>query len=162
MFGIANIIYMKKIPAVKGNCGVYDLLFCPAGNRILYNRKRADESDAAASKQGDTASPEKRGFPVFSGATTAKGFAFVCEKKFHFFFQESEGNGEQGGSGFLFRWQSASPGVAGAGALPENCGKPKTFPQGETIEDRPFTGQKNRRFSWTLVNFDCLFCLDRV
>ena len=51
---------MKKIPAVKGDCGVYDLLFCPAGNKILYNRKRADESDAAASKQGDTASPEKR------------------------------------------------------------------------------------------------------
>ena len=128
MFGIANIIYMKKIPAVKGNCGVYDLLFCPAGNRILYNRKRADESDAAASKQGDTASPEKRGFPVFSGATTAaKGFAFVCEKKFHFFFQESEGNGEQGGSGFLFRCKSASPGGRGQGRFRKIVENPRLF-----------------------------------
>ena len=31
----------------------------------MYNRKRADESDAAASKQGDTASPEKRNAGLF-------------------------------------------------------------------------------------------------
>ena len=48
------------------HCGNDDLTFSPAGSKILYNRKRADESDAAASKQGGTASPEKRdAFPFF-------------------------------------------------------------------------------------------------
>ena len=88
----------------------------------MYNRKRADESDAAASKQGDTARKTERGaFPFFPALLRLLRSSFR-EKKFHFFFQEREGTGE--------REEAVSssaavrvPGGAGAGALPGNCGK---------------------------------------
>ena len=125
------------------HCGNGDLTFSPVGSKILYNRKRADESDAAASKQGDTASPEKRNaglFRFFRRYCCCYAVRFVCEKKFHFFFQETKGTRAQGGSGFLFRLRPRPRG-AGAGALPENCGKLKTFPQSNsTINQAPLYG----------------------
>ena len=115
------------------DCGNDDLTFSPAGGKILYNRKRADESDAAASKQGDTASPEKRdaGLSRFFRRYYDCYAVRSVRRNFISFFREREGTrrrAEAGSSSAAVR----VPGGAGAGALPGNCGKRKTFPQGKT------------------------------
>ena len=134
------------------DCGNDNLTFCPVGSKILYNRKRADESDAAASKQGDTASPEKRGFPVFSGATTAATqFSFV-RRNFISFFKETKGTRQRGGSGFLFRERPRPRGCGGRGASGKLWKTPllfHSFHNGTSRHKRPpfwrgFVKQLNR------------------
>ena len=84
----------------------------------MYNRKRADESDAAASKQGDTARKTERGaFPFFPALLRLLRSSFR-EKKFHFFFREREKRGSAK-KRFPLPLQSASPGERGQGRFRE-------------------------------------------
>ena len=112
--------------------GVCDLTFSPAGSKILYNRKRADESDAAASKQGDTASPEKRNAVLFR--FFRRYYDCYAVRSVRRNFISFLGNAKERGAGrkrVPLPLQGRVPGGPGAGALPEKCGKPKTFPQGK-------------------------------
>ena len=86
----------------------------------MYNRKRADESDAAASKQGDTASPEKRdaGLSRFF----RRYYDCYAVRSVRRNFISFLGNAKERGAGrkrFPLPLQSASPGERGQGRFRE-------------------------------------------